>query len=131
MQKEVPIASASACPACVDTGKVSVPPAVKLSAATHAQPALDPDITAAEVVEDLQAALAQFAEIASDLKMLTQKGAAVELDWFNQSSHYGSVLTFETKTNPEKTAPAQSQKDECMGTRGSALTFDTTAEKRP
>ena len=28
----------------------------------------DPDIIAAEVVEDLQAALAQFAEIASDLK---------------------------------------------------------------
>jgi type I restriction enzyme M protein len=28
----------------------------------------DPDINAAEIVEDLQAALAQFAEIASDLK---------------------------------------------------------------
>ena len=28
----------------------------------------DPDVIAAEVVEDLQAALAQFAEIASDLK---------------------------------------------------------------
>jgi hypothetical protein len=28
----------------------------------------DPDITAAEIVEDLQAALAQFAEIAADLK---------------------------------------------------------------
>jgi hypothetical protein len=28
----------------------------------------DPDIIAAEIVEDLQAALAQFAEIASDLK---------------------------------------------------------------
>jgi hypothetical protein len=28
----------------------------------------DPDIIAAETVEDLQAALAQFAEIASDLK---------------------------------------------------------------
>jgi hypothetical protein len=28
----------------------------------------DPDIIAAEIVEDLQAALAQFAEIAADLK---------------------------------------------------------------
>ena len=28
----------------------------------------DPDIIAAEVIEDLQAALAQFAEIGSDLK---------------------------------------------------------------
>jgi hypothetical protein len=28
----------------------------------------NPDIIAAEIVEDLQAALAQFAEIASDLK---------------------------------------------------------------
>ena len=28
----------------------------------------DPDIIAAEIVEDLQAALAQFAEIATDLK---------------------------------------------------------------
>ena len=28
----------------------------------------DPDIIAAEIVEDLQATLAQFAEIASDLK---------------------------------------------------------------
>jgi len=28
----------------------------------------DPDIIAAEIVEDLQAALAQFAEIANDLK---------------------------------------------------------------
>ena len=28
----------------------------------------DPDIIAAEIVEDLQAALAQFAEIASNLK---------------------------------------------------------------
>jgi hypothetical protein len=45
-----------------------VPPAVKLAAATHARPALDPDIVPAEIVEDLQAALAQFAEIVSDLK---------------------------------------------------------------
>jgi hypothetical protein len=45
-----------------------VPPAVKLAAATCAQPALDPDIIAAEIVEDLQAALDQFAEIANDLK---------------------------------------------------------------
>ena len=28
----------------------------------------DPDVIAAEIVEDLQAALAQFAEIAADLK---------------------------------------------------------------
>jgi len=28
----------------------------------------DPDVIAAEIVEDLQAALAEFAEIASDLK---------------------------------------------------------------
>ena len=28
----------------------------------------DPDVIAAEIVEDLQAALAQFAEIANDLK---------------------------------------------------------------
>jgi hypothetical protein len=34
----------------------------------RARPALDPDIIAAEIVEDLQAALTQFAEIASDLK---------------------------------------------------------------
>jgi hypothetical protein len=31
-------------------------------------PALDPDIIAQEIVEDLQAALAQFAEIAGDIK---------------------------------------------------------------
>ena len=31
----------------------------------------DPDIIAAEIVEDLQAALAQFAEIANDLKKPT------------------------------------------------------------
>jgi hypothetical protein len=34
----------------------------------RARPALDPDIIAQEIVEDLQAALAQFAEIATDLK---------------------------------------------------------------
>jgi len=38
-----------ACPASLGTLKVSVPPAVKLSAATHAQPALDPDIIAAVI----------------------------------------------------------------------------------
>jgi len=32
---------------------------------------LDPDIVVAEIVEDLQAALAQFTEIASDLKCAT------------------------------------------------------------
>jgi hypothetical protein len=45
-----------------------MPPAVKLAAATHARPALDPDIIAAEIVEDLEAALSQFATIAADLK---------------------------------------------------------------
>jgi hypothetical protein len=44
-----------------------MPPAVKLAAAERAQSAPDPDIIAAEIVEDLQAALAQFAEIMSDL----------------------------------------------------------------
>jgi hypothetical protein len=34
----------------------------------------DPDIIAAEIVEDLQAALAQFAEIALDLKREDQSG---------------------------------------------------------
>jgi hypothetical protein len=34
-------------------------------------PAPDPDIIAAEIVEDLQAALAQFAEIATDLSAKT------------------------------------------------------------
>ena len=34
----------------------------------RARPALDPDIIAAEIFEDLQAALAQFAEIANDLR---------------------------------------------------------------
>jgi len=40
----------------------------KVAAAFCAQPTLDPDIIAAEIVEDLQAALSQFAEIANDLK---------------------------------------------------------------
>src|SRR5438067_5065222 len=44
-------------PASLDTLKVSVPPRRKAGAL----PALDPDIIAAEIVEDLQAALAQFA----------------------------------------------------------------------
>jgi hypothetical protein len=57
-----------ACPASLDTLEVWVPPAVKLQPHFCAQPTLDPDIIAAEIVEDLQAALAQFAEIASDLK---------------------------------------------------------------
>jgi len=55
------------CPASLGTLKIPVPPAVKLAAATGARPALDPDVIAAEIVEDLQAALAQFAEIAGDL----------------------------------------------------------------
>ena len=57
-----------ACPASLDTLKVSVPPAVKLAAAIRARPALGPDVIATEIVEDLQAALAQFAEIVNDLK---------------------------------------------------------------
>ncbi len=55
-------------PGFLATLKVSMPPAVKLAAAENVRPALDPDIIAQEIVEDLQAALAQFAEIASDLK---------------------------------------------------------------
>jgi len=43
-----------------------VPPAVKLAAAERAA-SRRPDIIAAEIVEDLQAALAQFAEIARRL----------------------------------------------------------------
>src|SRR5437773_5214815 len=42
-----------------------MPPAVKLPAASCARSTLDPDIIAAEIIEDLQAALAQFIEIAS------------------------------------------------------------------
>jgi len=45
-----------------------VPPAVKLAAAIRARPALDPDIIAAEIVKDLEAALQQFAAIANDLR---------------------------------------------------------------
>jgi hypothetical protein len=45
-----------------------MPPAVKLAAAERAQSAPAPDRIAAEIVEDLQVALAQFAEIAADLK---------------------------------------------------------------
>jgi len=51
-------------PASLDTVKVSVPPARKAGTL----PALNPRIIAAEIVEDLQSGLAQFAEIASDLK---------------------------------------------------------------
>src|SRR5438874_10243594 len=50
-------------PASLDTLKVSVPPAVKVAAATA-----NLDIIAAEIVEDLEAALQQFAAIATDLK---------------------------------------------------------------
>jgi hypothetical protein len=45
-----------------------MPPAVKLAAAKHARPAPDPGVLALEITEDLEAALAQFAEIAADLK---------------------------------------------------------------
>jgi hypothetical protein len=55
-------------PGSLDTLKVSVPFAVKLPAAIRARPALDPDILAAEIVEDLEPALSQFAEIANDLR---------------------------------------------------------------
>ena len=57
-----------ACPASLDILKVSMPPAVLLAAASCAQPTLYPDIIAAEIVEDLEAALQQFAAIANDLK---------------------------------------------------------------
>jgi hypothetical protein len=56
------LAGLSSLPASLDTLEVSVPPAVKLQPHFCAQPTLDPDIIAAEIVEDLQAALAQFAE---------------------------------------------------------------------
>jgi hypothetical protein len=45
-----------------------MPPAVKCGCVFSVRPTLDPDIIAQEIVEDLQAALAQFAEIAADLK---------------------------------------------------------------
>src|SRR5438132_4451588 len=48
------------CPASQGTLKIPVPPAVKLAAATGARPALDPDVIAAEIVEDFQTALAQL-----------------------------------------------------------------------
>src|SRR5437879_5272828 len=48
------------CPASLGTLKIPVPPAVKLAAATGARPALDPDVIAAEIVEDFQTALAQL-----------------------------------------------------------------------
>ena len=62
------LAGYQACPASLDILKISMPPAVKLAAVFSVRLTLDPDIIAAEIVEDLQAALAQFAEIASDLK---------------------------------------------------------------
>ncbi len=40
----------------------------KAGAAEHARPALDPGVIALEITEDLEAALAQFATIAEDLK---------------------------------------------------------------
>ena len=59
------------------------------------------DIIAAEVVEDLQAALAQFAEIASDLKTLTQKALQLNLTGLTSQVTMASVLTVETNANPE------------------------------
>ncbi len=43
-------------------------PTVKLAAAERVRPALHPGVIASEITEDLEAALAQFAEIAADLK---------------------------------------------------------------
>jgi hypothetical protein len=52
------------------------------------RPALDADIIAQEIVEDLQAALAQFAEIASDLKRGASESKAEQgLTWSNASVH--------------------------------------------
>ncbi len=45
-----------------------MPPAVKLAAAVRVRPALDPGVLAFETTDDLEAALAQFAEIAADSK---------------------------------------------------------------
>ena len=70
------------CPASLDTLKVSVPPAVKVAAASanldifwlkdesleDSANLPDPDIIAAEIGEDLEAALQQFVAIANDLK---------------------------------------------------------------
>jgi type I restriction enzyme M protein len=69
------------CPASLDTLKVSVPPAVKLAAASanldifwlkdesleDSANLPDPGVLALKITEDLQAALAQFAAIANDL----------------------------------------------------------------
>ncbi len=56
------------CPASLDILKVSMLPAVKLAAAVRVRPALDPGVLALEITEDLEGALAQFAQIATDLK---------------------------------------------------------------
>jgi len=73
----------SSCPASLDTLKVSVPPAVKVAAATanldifwlKDEPLEDSkksdvrgQTSGLRRIEDLQAALVQFAEIAADLK---------------------------------------------------------------
>ncbi len=57
-------------PGSLDILKVSMPPAVMLGAAKHARPAPHPGVLALEICEDLETALPQFAEIASDLKRL-------------------------------------------------------------
>ena len=51
-----------------DSGEAIVFHARMLAAAICAQPALAPGVLALEITEDLEAALAQFAEIAADLR---------------------------------------------------------------
>ena len=59
-----------------------MPPAVKLAAATGARPALDPDVIAREIVEDLEAALQRFAAWSrwgpSDIDLNPQAEAAMK-----------------------------------------------------
>ena len=59
-----------------------MPPAVKLAAATGARPALDPDVIAREIVEDLEAALQRFAAWsrwgASDIDLNSQAETAMK-----------------------------------------------------
>ena len=82
LTKAISVRSLRTCPASLDTLKVSVPPAVKLAAASanldifwlkdesleDSANLPDPGVLALEITEDLEAALAQFAEIAADLK---------------------------------------------------------------
>ena len=82
LTKAISVRSLRTCPASLDTLKVSVPPAVKVAAASAnldifwlKDEALEdsanlpaPEVIAADIVEDLEAALQQFAAIAQDLK---------------------------------------------------------------